>query len=459
MNRRGFVQRGSILAAGALILPNSLFSFNKNIKSKVRVGFIATGFRGQTHIAEMLKRSDVEIKAIADPDKYMLSRAQEMIEKSTGNKVDEYGDGDYDYRNLLARNDIDAVFVSSPWEWHLKHGTESMKSGKIVAMEVCGAMKLEDCFEYVRVYEETKVPIMMMENVCYRRDVMAILNMVKSGMFGELIHGQGGYEHDLRGVLFNDGKSAYNSGVEFGEKGFSEAKWRTNHYLNRNGEIYPTHGIGPLSSVFDLNRGNRMVRLQSMSSKARGLNKYVEDHEKGGKDHPNAKINFKQGDVVTTQIQCANGETLLLTHDTSLQRPYNLGFRVQGTEGIWQDFGWGGASQGHIYFENRLEHSHKWDNTEEWLAKYDHPLWAKHAPQAENSGHGGMDYFVDNAFIECIKRDIEFPLDVYDLASWYAITPLSEKSIENDGQPQEMPDFTNGAWKNRKPVFGISSNF
>ncbi|MDB3904880.1 Gfo/Idh/MocA family oxidoreductase [Crocinitomicaceae bacterium] len=459
MNRRSFVQRSSVLAAGALILPNSLFSINNNIKSKVRVGFIATGFRGQTHIAEMLKRNDVEIKAIADPDNYMLSKAQEMIMKSTGNKVDEYGDGEYDYRNLLSRNDIDAVFVSSPWEWHLKHGTESMKSGKIVAMEVCGAMKLEDCFEYVRVYEETKVPIMMMENVCYRRDVMAILNMVKSGMFGELIHGQGGYEHDLRGVLFNDGTSAYNSGVEFGEKGFSEAKWRTNHYLNRNGEIYPTHGIGPLSSVFDLNRGNRMLRLQSMSSKARGLNKYVEDHEKGGKDHPNAKIKFKQGDVVTTQIQCANGETLLLTHDTSLQRPYNLGFRVQGTEGIWQDFGWGGASQGFIYFENKMDHSHKWDNTEEWLKKYDHPLWSKHAADAENSGHGGMDYFVDNAFIECIKRDVEFPLDVYDLASWYAITPLSEKSIENNGQPQEMPDFTNGAWKNRKPVFGISSNF
>ncbi len=459
MKRRTFISRSTVFTAGALVLPNSLFSFGSNTNSKVRIGFIAVGYRGQTHVSEMLKRNDVEIVAIADPDERMIERTQQLIEKSTGNRVTAYTKGDFDYRNLLSRSDIDAVFVSSPWEWHLQHGTESMKAGKIVAMEVCGAMKLEDCFEYVKTYEETKVPIMMMENVCYRRDVMAILNMVKKGMFGELIHGQGGYEHDLRGVLFNDGKSAYNSGVQFGESGFSEAKWRTNHYVNRNGELYPTHGIGPLATMFDLNRGNRMVKLQSMSSKSRGLNKYVAEHEKGGENHPNAHIDFKQGDIVTTQIKCANGETLLLTHDTSLQRPYNLGFRVQGTEGIWQDFGWGDPSQGFIYFEKQMEHSHRWENTKEWLEKYDHPLWEKHATAAENSGHGGMDYFVDNAFIECIKRNIEFPLDVYDLASWYAITPLSEKSIASGGQAQEIPDFTKGKWVSRKPVFGISSSF
>ncbi len=459
MKRRTFISRSTVFTAGALVLPNSLFSFGSNTNNKVRIGFIAVGYRGQTHVSEMLKRNDVEIVAIADPDERMIERTQQLIEKSTGNRVTAYTKGDFDYRNLLSRSDIDAVFVSSPWEWHLQHGTESMKAGKIVAMEVCGAMKIEDCFEYVKTYEETKVPIMMMENVCYRRDVMAILNIVKKGMFGELIHGQGGYEHDLRGVLFNDGKSAYNSGVQFGESGFSEAKWRTNHYVNRNGELYPTHGIGPLATMFDLNRGNRMVKLQSMSSKSRGLNKYVAEHEKGGENHPNAHVDFKQGDIVTTQIKCANGETLLLTHDTSLQRPYNLGFRVQGTEGIWQDFGWGDPSQGFIYFEKQMEHSHRWENTKEWLEKYDHPLWEKHATAAENSGHGGMDYFVDNAFIECIKRNIEFPLDVYDLAGWYAITPLSEKSIANGGQAQEIPDFTKGKWVSRKPVFGISSSF
>lgn len=459
MERRNFVKASTLAGIGALILPQSIFAGQLSENKKVRLGFVAVGYRGQSHLEEMLKRSDVEIIAFADPDPKMMADALRLVEKSGRNAPAVYGNGDEDYKNLLNREDIDAVFVSSPWEWHLRHGIDAMKAGKIVGMEVCGAMKLSDCWEFVKTYEETKIPIMMLENVCYRRDVMAIMNMVKTGLFGELIHGQGGYEHDLRGVLFNDGKSAYNSGVEFGEKGMSEAKWRTNHYVNRNGELYPTHGLGPIAAMFDVNRGNRMLRLTSMASKARGLHKYIEEHPKGGKEHPNAKVEFMQGDVVTTQIKCANGETILLTHDTSLQRPYNLGFRVQGTEGIWQDFGWGDPEQGLIYFEKKMGHTHKWDNTKKWLEEFDHPLWKRFSKDAENSGHGGMDFFVDNAFIECIKQNKEFPLDVYDLASWYAITPLSEKSIKENGKPQEIPDFTKGAWKTRKPIFGLTDEF
>jgi predicted dehydrogenase len=455
MNRKTFLQTAATLGMGALILPGSLAAQNRNSSTLVRLGFIGVGFRGQSHIEEMLKRSDVEIVAMADPDQRMMKDALNLLARH-GKTAHTYGNGPYDYREMIKRNDLDAVIVSSPWEWHLVHGTESMKAGKIVGMEVCGAMSLKECWEYVKVYEQTKVPIMMLENVCYRRDVMAILHMVKAGLFGELVHGQGGYQHDLRGVLLNDGQTAYNSGVEFGVKGYSEAKWRTNHYLNRNGEIYPTHGIGPLATLFDLNRGNRMVQLTSMASKSVGLRKYIAEHEKGGPDHPNAKLSFKQGDVVTTCIQCANGETLVLTHDTSLQRPYNLGFRVQGTQGLWQDTGWGDPEQGMIYFEKEMKHSHQWENTKTWLDEYDHPLWKRFATEAAASGHGGMDFFVDNAFIECIKGNKEFPLDVYDLASWYAITPLSERSIQQGGKPQKFPDFTKGTWKHRQPVFGLN---
>ena len=455
MNRRDFVKNSSLFGMGALILPDSLITMKHSTNNKIRLGFIAVGFRGQSHLNEMLKRDDVEIVAFADPDKRMMASAQKILEKKGMPAAVEYSNGDYDYRELLQRDDIDAVFVSSPWEWHLKHGTEAMRNGKIVGMEVCGAMTLNECWEYVKVYEETKVPIMILENVCYRRDVMAVLNMVRKGKFGKLVHGRGGYQHDLRGVLFNDGIDAYNSGVEFGEKAFSEAKWRTNHYVNRNGELYPTHGLGPMATMFDINRGNRMTHLSSMSSQALGLNKYIKEHVKGGDEHPNTKVKFKQGDVVTTQIKCANGETFMLTHDTSLQRPYNLGFRVQGTEGIWEDYGWGGLDQGFIYFEKEMDHSHRWEKTKEIFEKYDHPLWSKYSNEAENSGHGGMDYFLDNAFIKCIKEDIEFPLDVYDLAAWYAVTPLSEASIKDNGSVKEIPDFTNGEWKKRKPVFGL----
>jgi hypothetical protein len=196
-----------------------------------------------------------------------------------------------------------------------------------------------------------------------------------------------------------------------------------------------------------------------VSTKARGLHEYIVKHPKGGAAHPNAKVQFKQGDLVHTTIQCANGETILLTHDTSLPRPYNLGFRVQGTQGIWQDFGWGDPDQGQIYIEGVSAKAHRWESTEKYIKENDHPLWAKHAAKAEGSGHGGMDWFVDNAFIECIKRNAPFPLDVYDMATWYSITPLSEKSIAQGGALQTIPDFTRGKWKTRTSIFALGDDY
>lgn len=458
MDRRNFIQR-TALAGMAVSLASESKAFSIAPKNKVRIGIIGAGFRSHEHMGNFLQREDVEITAIADPQQRSIEEALAIFKKYEKTSPAIYKNGDYDYRNLLNRKDVDAVVICSPWEWHAIQGMDAMNAGKIVGMEVSGALKLQDCWDLVNTSERTKIPVMMMENVCYRRDVMAILNMVRQGMFGELIHGQGGYQHDLRAVLFNDGKTAYNSGVEFGKNAYSEAQWRTNHYVNRNGELYPTHGLGPVAVMMDINRGNRMTKLSSISSKARGLHKYITEHPKGGMNHPNAKVKFKQGDVVNTQIQCANGETLLLTHDTSLQRPYNLGFRIQGTEGLWQDFGWGDPDQGFLYIEKQMNKSERWDNTEKYLKLYDHPLWKKYGQEAEGTGHGGMDFFVDNAFIECIKRDVEFPLDVYDLAAWYSITPLSEKSILEGGQVQEIPDFTRGKYKTRKPVFSLEDEY
>ena len=211
--------------------------------------------------------------------------------------------------------------------------------------------------------------------------------------------------------------------------------------------------------MMDINRGNRLTRLSSIASKARGAHKHIMEHPKGGASHANASVDFKCGDVVSTQIQCANGETILLTHDTTLQRPYNLGFRIQGTEGLWQDTGWGDLDQGMLYFEKQMKHSHRWENSKALLEQHDHPLWKRYAAQAEGAGHGGMDFFVDHAFIECIKRKQPFPLDVYDMATWYAITPLSEKSIAEGGQVQDIPDFTDGKWTTRKPKFGFTDEY
>lgn len=461
-DRRAFIRNTTLATLGLGLIPRSVQAFYHPGDPKVRLGFIGCGLRGQSHLAELALRDDVEIIALADPDLAMMAMVQQVLVQAKRPKAVEFVNGNYGYRDLLEREDIDAVIIASPWEWHVEQGIDAMNAGKIVGMEVCGAMKLQDCWDIVRASERTGVPLMMMENVCYRRDVMAVLNMVRKGIFGELVHAQGGYEHDLRHVLFNSGTpNGYGDGVEFGTKGWSEAKWRTDHYVKRNGELYPTHGLGPVAVMMDINRGNRLLRLSSIASKARGAHKYIAEHAKGGTSHPNAAVEFKCGDIVNTQIQCANGETILLTHDTTLQRPYNLGFRVQGTEGLWQDTGWGDADQGMVYFEKRAEKEkrHRWDNSKAWIDEHDHPLWKRYATQAEGAGHGGMDFFVDHAFIECIKRKQPFPLDVYDMATWYAITPLSEKSIAEGGQVQDIPDFTEGKWQERKPTFCFTDEY
>ena len=457
-NRRNFIKT-SALTGAALTLNNSIKAFSNVKKDKVRMGIIGAGFRSHEHMGNFLQREDVEIVAIADPQQRSIDDALKVFKQYNRPEPAIYKNGDHDYKNLLKRDDVDAVMICSPWQWHSIQAIDAMNAGKIPGVEVCGAIKLQECWDVVNTSEKTKVPLMMMENVCYRRDVMAVLNMVRQGIFGELLHAQGGYEHDLRGVLFNDGVTAYDSGVEFGKNAYSEAQWRTEHNKNRNGELYPTHGLGPVAVMLDVNKGNRLTKLSSVASKARGLHKYIVDHPKGGPNHPNAKVVFKCGDIVNTQLQCANGETILLTHDVSSPRPYNLGFRVQGTEGLWQDYGSGGKNQGFIYFQKQMNHSHKWEDTTTWLTDNDHPLWKKYGAAAEGAGHGGMDFFVDHAFIECIKRGVDFPLDVYDYASWYSITPLSEKSIIEGGQVQNIPDFTRGKWKTAKQIFALTDDY
>lgn len=280
---------------------------------------------------------------------------------------------------------------------------------------------------------------------------MAVLNMVRQGLFGELLHCQGGYQHDLRHVKFNDGNGAYGGGVEFGEKGFSEARWRTQHSVDRNGDLYPTHGLGPVSPMLDINRGNRMLHLSSAATQTRGLHKYIVDN--GGEQHPNAKVKFKLGDIVTTIIKCANGQTIMLSHDTNSPRPYSLNFRVQGTQGIWM------KDNQSIYIEGMSPEAHRWQSDEEYLKKYDHPLWKRFENEAAGAGHGGMDFFIARAFIEAIKGDAKPVIDVYDAVSMSVISPLSEKSIMLNSASVKIPDFTRGKWKNNQSIFGLNEDY
>jgi predicted dehydrogenase len=448
MNRKEFVRISGITAASIAVLPGSDL-FAQKADTKVKMAIIGVGLRGQNHLDLLLRRNDVDLVAICDIDERMLKSSRDIITKS-GKKMPEVFTGDpYAWKNMLKNHSLDGIVIATPWEWHKQMIIGSLDAGiKYVGSEVCIGITLEDHWEVVRAAEKHNAQVMMMENVCYRRDVMAVLNMVRQGLFGELIHLQGGYQHDLREVKFNDGVNPYGHGVEFGEKGFSEAHWRTEHSVRRNGDLYPTHGIGPIAHYANINRGNRFLSLCSFSSKARGLHNHIV--KKGGADHPNAKVEFKLGDVVTTSINCANGETILLQHDTNLPRPYSLGFRVQGTEGLWMDV------NKSLYIQDKSAKSHQWDAAQTWLDKYDHPLWARWSKDASGAGHGGMDFFVVHALVESIKRKIPTPMDVYDAAAWSAITPLSETSIKLGNQTVEFPDFTSGQWMYRKPVFSLT---
>ena len=449
-SRRDFVKSTAIAGLGLSILPSGTV-FSKDKERKARLGFIGVGLRGQHHLQLALQRNDVEVLAIVDVQQRMIDMSKDLIKKLGKRMPQVIMEGPHGYRKLLENNDIDAVIISTPWEWHTQMSIDAMNAKKYVGCEVPVGTTIEECWQLVHTSERTGMPLMMLENVVYRRDLMAVLNMVRQNLFGEIVHVQGGYQHDLREVKFNDGKQPYGGGVEFGEKAFSEAQWRTHHSVHRNGDLYPTHGIGPVAMMIDINRGNRFTELVSYSSKARGLHDFIV--KRGGENHPNAKVEFKLGDVVTTMIKCANGETALLQHDTNLPRPYSLGFRVQGTEGLWMDLNNG------IYLEGKSKKPHEWDNAQEWLDKYDHPLWKKYGNDASGAGHGGMDWFVMNAFIEAVKRKIPTPQDVYDAVTWSVITPLSETSIRLGGETVEFPDFTQGKWMQRKNDFALNSDY
>jgi predicted dehydrogenase len=383
----------------------------------------------------------------------MLQRTNDIIKKSGKPMPKVFTGSPYAYRDLLSNTKgLDGVIIATPWEWHTPMILDSLNAGlKYVATEVILGITLQDHWDVVNAAEQHKANVMMLENVCYRRDVMAALNMVRQGLFGELLHLQGGYQHDLRSVKFNDGKPPYDHGVEFGEKAFSEARWRTNHSVHRNGDLYPTHGVGPLAMMADINRGNRFLSISSFATKTRGLHNYIVKN--GGENHPNAAVRFRLGDIVTTQIHCANGETIFLQHDTNNPRPYSLGFRVQGTNGLWMDV----AKT--VYIEGQSKANDEWDPADTWFTKYDHPLWQRYSKDAEGAGHGGMDFFVLNAFVESIKRGVPTPQDVYDAATWSAISPLSEASIEAGFQPIPFPDFTHGNWMYRKNDFALTDEY
>ncbi|MEW5975306.1 MAG: Gfo/Idh/MocA family oxidoreductase [Acidobacteriota bacterium] len=406
----------------------------------VRLGLVGVGCRGTDLLETLLDIEGVEIGAIADVDSEHLLRAQNLVESKRGKRPEGYGKGPEDFRRLVKRDDLDAVLTATPWKWHTPVCVAAMKAGKYAATEVPAATTLEECWELVRTSEETGKPCMMLENVCYFRDALMILNMVRAGEFGELIHCEAGYQHDIRDVP--NGCSGY-----FDKKG--NLLWRGEEAARHNGNIYPTHQLGPVAQYLNIDRGNRFTVLVSMSSKARGFNDWVKHHV--GPDHPNAKKEFALGDVNTSLIKTADGCTVTLYHDTSLPRPYDLIFRVQGTKGLYM------KTLDSVYIEGVSPKEHAWETVETYREKFEHPLWKQLGDVALKYGHGGGDYITLHQFVQAVRNRTQTPQDVYDAATWSAISPLSEKSVTGGSVPVEFPDFTKGKWKSRPPVGIVTS--
>ena len=438
-NRRSFLKTTTAAGAGLFAAPYIAKGGIKNKKSgEVNIAFIGVGGRGRGHVKRAAQTEGVSITAFCDIDPEAVKKTQQILRDSGKKEATVYSDGEHAFEEMLKRDDIDGVIISTPWLWHTRMAVATMKAGKYVAVEVSAANTIEECWDLVNTSEETGMPCMILENVNYRRDVMAVLNMVKQGLFGEVVHARCGYRHSLLNVKFN-------RDLKFGEGAHGEARWRTQHSLTRNADVYPTHALGPVAAMLEINRGNRFLYLTSTATKAVGLKDYIV--EKGGKDHPHADLPWKQGDIITSVIKTTNGESIIVTHDCNLPRPYSLNFHVAGTDGV-TDFDYGHRR---IHIEGQSK-NHGWDEFQAWQDKYDHPLWKKYGEIANGAGHGGIDYFVTREFINCVKEQRQPVMDVYDAAAWSAVTPLSEASIAQGSAPQYFPDFTRGNWIKRKPV-------
>jgi len=397
------------------------------MKEKLRVGYVGMGGRGQGQMSLSLDMKDIEVVAVCDayPD-----RVEESLKIIREKRPEIEAAGYTDYRELVKRGDLDAVVVTSSWQTHVRIVEAAMRAGIPTAFEVGGASSLEECWRLVRAYEETGVPCMMLENCCYGQVEMALYDMVEKGLFGELVHMEGAYAHDLRHEISH---------------GLINRHYRFRNFQHRNGELYPTHALGPIAKMLRINRGNRFLTLTSMASKSRGLNTYIK--KTFGEDHEYTKINWCQGDIVTTLIKCANGETITLQHDDTLPRSYSRELRVQGDCGIYEEDGDRYIIDGESVFEGW---DYKWNKFSEDLPKRDHPLWKWFQQKGVEGGHGGMDYLVQRAFYESVMKGEEPPIDVYDAAAWMSITCLSEQSVSMGSMPVPVPDFTNGLWMERE---------
>lgn len=449
INRRDFLKATSYAAAGlatSQVSAGNSASANNNasviglISPKldiVNVAFIGVGQRGFGHVKHFCHLDGVEIKAICDPDQQVLNRSIDYVTEQSLTRPAAYSNGNYAYQDMLNRDDIDIVIISTPWSWHAPMAIDTMQSGKHAFVEVPLALSVEECWQIVNCSEQTQKHCMMMENVNYGRDELMVLNMVRQGLFGELLHGEAAYIHELRWQM-----------KELTQK---TGSWRTFWHTKRNGNLYPTHGLGPVAQYMNINRGDRFDYLTSMSSPALGRQLYAQREFPA--EHGRNQLKYINGDINTTLIKTVKGRTIMVQHDTTTPRPYSRHNLIQGTNGVFTGF------PNRIAIEQGGSGNfHQWDtDMQPWYAKYEHPLWRRMGQEAQkNGGHGGMDFLMLWRMVYCLRNGQPLDQDVYDGASWSVINTLSELSLNNRSNSVTIPDFTRGAWQTAKPLAIVS---
>ncbi|MBN1815713.1 MAG: Gfo/Idh/MocA family oxidoreductase [Sedimentisphaerales bacterium] len=455
--RRDFLRTGTAaslgMAAGSALFTGcaeatlrpgsaSMIGHNPAPKDIIKVGFVGIGNMGSGHVNNLLKIEGCQITAVCDIRPERVKWARERVMAAGFPEPAGYTGGDLEFERLCAREDLDLVYNAAPWRWHTPICLAAMKNGKHAASEVNVALSVEDCWKLVEASEKTGKHCVMQENCCYDHTEMVALNMIGQGLFGEVMHGECGYLHDLRGLKINP---TYYQGM-----------WRLYQSIQRNGNLYPTHGIGPMAWCMDIHRGDAFDTLVSMCTKSIGLNAFAAARYAAAKSDQDKQFyakwrdqKYALGDVNITLIRTKKGKTIICKHDTNLPRPYSRDFLVQGLRGLLRKY------PTEIVHIEDLTKGHDWEELSAYKEKYEHPVWKAIKEKAQGAGHGGMDYIEDYRLITALRKGICPDIDVYDSAAWSAIIPLSEISIAKGGAPVKFPDFTRGAWKNARPL-GVS---
>jgi Oxidoreductase family, NAD-binding Rossmann fold len=391
---------------------------------RVRLGIIGVGGRGTSLLRDLLAVDDVDVKAICDLVPEKVEHAQKMVTDAGQPKPTGFAKGDWDFKNLN-QLDLDIVYIATPWNWHVPMAVDAMKNGKHTAVEVPAASTLQECWDLVNTSEATRTHCVILENCCYGSSEMMVLEMVRDGFFGEITHGEAAYLHDLRRIVTaNEG----------------EGLWRRFPHMQRNGNLYPTHGLGPVAHYMDIHRGDRFDYMVSVSSIEASLSAYVKRSFTDG--DPKRAEKYICGDMNTSIIKTVKGRTILLQHDVVNPRPYSRLNSIQGTNGAFADY------PPRVFQDGQKDEG--WQNIDVVKVKYEHPLWKNNGEMARKTGgHGGMDYIMNVRLMDCLKRGLPPDIDVYDAAAWSAPTPLSEASVVANGAPQKFPDFTRDHWKSR----------